>query len=130
MTQPLLAGIVTALGGPRAGQAMGRNVFLLFTGFGLGSVVFGGIARHGVAPALVASESPSSFSPCSASSCSHPNVHSLQTRGQEAARHDPHEHVRPTVARSRLDRPTDARTSSGPESAHAALVRGRLTEHR
>lgn len=29
MTQPLLAGIVTALGGPRRGQAMGLNVFML-----------------------------------------------------------------------------------------------------
>jgi predicted MFS family arabinose efflux permease len=42
MTQPLLAGIVTTLGGPqRAGQAMGLNVFMLFTGFGLGSLLFG-----------------------------------------------------------------------------------------
>ncbi len=41
MTQPLLAGIVTQLGGKRAGQAMGLNVFILFTGFGIGSMVFG-----------------------------------------------------------------------------------------
>ncbi len=40
MTQPLLAGIVTQLGGKRAGQAMGLNVFILFTGFGVGSMVF------------------------------------------------------------------------------------------
>jgi len=40
MTQPLLAGIVTALGGARPGQAMGLNVFCLFTGFGLGSLLF------------------------------------------------------------------------------------------
>ncbi len=39
MTQPLLAGIVTDLG-PNRGQAMGLNVFTLFTGFGLGSLVF------------------------------------------------------------------------------------------
>lgn len=47
MTQPLLAGIVTALGGQRGGQAMGLNVFLLFTGFGLGSLIFGGALRFG-----------------------------------------------------------------------------------
>ncbi len=41
MTQPLLAGIVTQLGGKRTGQAMGLNVFILFTGFGVGSIIFG-----------------------------------------------------------------------------------------
>ena len=40
MTQPLFGGIVTALGGKRAGQAMGLNVFALFVGFGLGSIAF------------------------------------------------------------------------------------------
>jgi predicted MFS family arabinose efflux permease len=45
MTQPLLAGIVTALGGRRPGQAMGLNVCLLFTGFGLGSLLFGWLLR-------------------------------------------------------------------------------------
>jgi hypothetical protein len=35
MTQPLFGGIITALGGKRAGQAMGLNVFTLFVGFGL-----------------------------------------------------------------------------------------------
>ena len=57
MTQPLLAGIVTTLGGPQhGGQAMGLNVFTLFTGFGLGSLLFGaalslgfGTAQLGVA---------------------------------------------------------------------------------
>lgn len=53
MTQPLLAGIVTRLGGARAGQAMGLNVFLLFTGFGLGSFVFGAALRMGFGPALI-----------------------------------------------------------------------------
>src|SRR5712692_11067490 len=52
MTQPLLAGIVTALGGKRAGQAMGLNVFCLFTGFGLGSLLFGEALRLGFGPAL------------------------------------------------------------------------------
>lgn len=42
LTQPLLAGIVTDISGPkRAGQAMGLNVFILFTGFGLGAYLFG-----------------------------------------------------------------------------------------
>jgi len=52
MTQPLLAGIVTALGGRRGGQAMGLNVFLLFTGFGLGSLIFGEALRFGFPAAL------------------------------------------------------------------------------
>jgi len=52
MTQPLLAGIVTALGGKRAGQAMGLNVFCLFTGFGLGSLLFGEALRLGFGDAL------------------------------------------------------------------------------
>lgn len=52
MTQPLLAGIVTALGGPRAGQAMGLNVFCLFTGFGLGSLLFGEALGLGFSAAL------------------------------------------------------------------------------
>lgn len=52
MTQPLLAGIVTQLGGKRAGQAMGLNVFILFTGFGLGSLLFGAILPLGFETAL------------------------------------------------------------------------------
>lgn len=52
MTQPLLAGIVTALGGKRGGQAMGLNVFTLFTGFGIGSLLFGEALRLGFGPAL------------------------------------------------------------------------------
>ena len=52
MTQPLLAGIVTALGGKRGGQAMGLNVFTLFIGFGLGSLVFGYAVRWGFVSAL------------------------------------------------------------------------------
>ena len=39
MTQPPLAGIVTDLPGHR-GQAMGLNVFTLFTGFGIGALLF------------------------------------------------------------------------------------------
>jgi len=52
MTQPLFAGIVTSLAVKRPGQAMGLNVFLLFTGFGLGSLIFGAMLRLGVGLAL------------------------------------------------------------------------------
>jgi predicted MFS family arabinose efflux permease len=53
MTQPLLAGIITTLGGPqRGGQAMGLNVFTLFTGFGLGSLLFGAALSLGFGPAF------------------------------------------------------------------------------
>lgn len=47
LTQPLFGGIVTTLGGKRAGQAMGLNVFTLFVGFGLGSLAFGALLRVG-----------------------------------------------------------------------------------
>ena len=51
-TQPLFAGIVTSLGGKRPGQAMGLNVFTLFVGFGLGSLIFGEVLRFGFGTAL------------------------------------------------------------------------------
>jgi predicted MFS family arabinose efflux permease len=51
MTQPLLAGIVTALS-PNRGLAMGLNVFALFTGFGLGSLLFSGVLRLGLGGAF------------------------------------------------------------------------------
>jgi predicted MFS family arabinose efflux permease len=54
LTQPLFAGIVTDLGGPRhGGQAMGLNVFLLFNGFGLGALLFGELIRLGLNEALL-----------------------------------------------------------------------------
>jgi predicted MFS family arabinose efflux permease len=53
MTQPLLAGIVTQLAPDRPGQAMGLNVFCLFTGFGLGSLVFGLALRAGFPAAFI-----------------------------------------------------------------------------
>lgn len=53
MTQPLLAGIVTTLDRERSGQAMGLNVFALFTGFGLGSLIFGGLLGWGFSRVLV-----------------------------------------------------------------------------
>ncbi|MBI3144681.1 MAG: MFS transporter [Pseudogulbenkiania sp.] len=52
MTQPLFAGIVTSLGDKRPGQAMGLNVFTLFVGFGLGSLIFGELLRFGFGTAL------------------------------------------------------------------------------
>ncbi|OTP67419.1 MFS transporter [Caballeronia sordidicola] len=52
MTQPLLGGIVTSLGGNRPGQAMGLNVFTLFVGFGFGSLIFGELMRAGFDVAL------------------------------------------------------------------------------
>ncbi len=51
-TQPLFAGIVTSLGSKRPGQAMGLNVFTLFVGFGLGSLIFGAVLRFGFGTAL------------------------------------------------------------------------------
>lgn len=52
MTQPMLAGIVTSLGGSRPGLAMGFNVFALFVGFGAGSIAFGALLASGFAAAL------------------------------------------------------------------------------
>ncbi|HLR22957.1 MAG TPA: MFS transporter [Pseudogracilibacillus sp.] len=52
MTQPLLAGIVTDLH-PHRGVAMGLNVFMLFIGFGLGSLIFSGVLQWGISTAFV-----------------------------------------------------------------------------
>jgi predicted MFS family arabinose efflux permease len=52
LTQPLLAGIVTQLSQNR-GQAMGVNVFTLFIGFGLGSLLFQALLLAGFTTALV-----------------------------------------------------------------------------
>ncbi|HSM80196.1 MAG TPA: MFS transporter, partial [Nodosilinea sp.] len=53
LTQPLFVGIVTDLGdGKSLGQTMGLKVFVLFTGFGLGSLLFGEALRWGFAAAL------------------------------------------------------------------------------
>jgi MFS family permease len=52
MTQPLLAGIVTDLS-PNRGQAIGLNTFTLFTGAGLGSLIFAGALGLGLREALV-----------------------------------------------------------------------------
>jgi predicted MFS family arabinose efflux permease len=52
LTQPLFAGIVTTLDPERPGQAMGLNVFALFTGFAVGSAAFAAVMRGGVERAL------------------------------------------------------------------------------
>jgi predicted MFS family arabinose efflux permease len=52
LTQPLLAGIVTDLG-PQRGQAVGLMAFILFVGFGIGSLVFGAMLPLGIAVDLV-----------------------------------------------------------------------------
>ncbi|MDA8359093.1 MAG: MFS transporter [Actinomycetota bacterium] len=51
LTQPLLGGIVTALPANR-GQAMGFNVFTLFVGFGVGSLIFQAALGWGFTDAL------------------------------------------------------------------------------
>lgn len=52
MTQPLLAGILTNLH-PNRGVALGVNVFMLFVGFGLGSLIFSGILQWGMMTAFI-----------------------------------------------------------------------------
>ncbi len=53
LTQPLFVGIVTDLGDDNnLGQTMGLKVFTLFTGFGVGSFIFGELLRFGFAPSL------------------------------------------------------------------------------
>lgn len=52
LTQPLLAGIVTDLRGNRS-QAVGLMAFTLFTGFGLGSLLFQAALTQGFTVALV-----------------------------------------------------------------------------
>jgi predicted MFS family arabinose efflux permease len=53
MTHPPLAGIITSLNPTRRGQAMGLNAFVLFTGFGLGSLIFQLLLRGGFNQALM-----------------------------------------------------------------------------
>ncbi len=52
LSQPLLAGLVTIIGGERKGLAMGLNVFTLFVGSGLGSLLFGRLLSRGFGAAL------------------------------------------------------------------------------
>ncbi|HUR45206.1 MAG TPA: MFS transporter [Candidatus Saccharimonadales bacterium] len=53
MTHPLMAGIVAALDPKRRGQAMGLNAFALFTGLGLGAVIFQWLLAQGFAATLL-----------------------------------------------------------------------------
>ncbi|MBN8787092.1 MAG: MFS transporter [Terrimonas sp.] len=53
LSQPLLAGIITEIGGKRGGQAMSLMVFMLFLGFGTGSYLFGLLLRFGFPTALL-----------------------------------------------------------------------------
>jgi len=53
LTQPLFAAIVTDLGGSQSlGQRMGLTVFTLFTGFGIGGLIFGEVLRLGFGSTL------------------------------------------------------------------------------
>lgn len=52
MSHPLLAGIITSVAPARRGLAMGMNAFVLFTGFGLGALVFEALLKHGFTIAL------------------------------------------------------------------------------
>jgi predicted MFS family arabinose efflux permease len=53
LTQPLFVGIVTDLGdGNNLGQIMGLKVFTLFTGFGIGSLIFGELLHFGFGVSL------------------------------------------------------------------------------
>ncbi|MDV2992995.1 MAG: Multidrug resistance protein MdtL [Chroococcidiopsis sp. SAG 2025] len=53
LTQPLFVGIVTDLGDSNSlGQTMGLKVFVLFTGFGIGSLIFGELLRFGFGVSL------------------------------------------------------------------------------
>ena len=52
MTHPLFVGIITSLNASRRGAAMGINAFVLFTGFGLGSLLFQELLRLGLNDAL------------------------------------------------------------------------------
>lgn len=52
MSHPLLVGIVTTLNPERRGTAMGMNAFVLFMGFGMGSLLFQQFLRSGFPLAL------------------------------------------------------------------------------
>ncbi|HEX7387418.1 MAG TPA: MFS transporter [Castellaniella sp.] len=52
LTQPLLAGIATSLKGAAKGQAVALMAFSLFSGFGLGSLLFQAALKLGFASAL------------------------------------------------------------------------------
>ncbi|WP_263353280.1 MFS transporter [Acidicapsa acidisoli] len=47
MSHPLLTGIITSVNPARRGLAMGMNAFVLFSGFGLGTLIFEVVLRSG-----------------------------------------------------------------------------------
>ena len=53
MSHPLLAGIITSVSPARRGLAMGMNAFVLFTGFGLGTLAFSFLLKYGFGVALL-----------------------------------------------------------------------------
>ncbi|MFC6644659.1 MFS transporter [Granulicella cerasi] len=54
MSHPLLAGIITSVNPNRRGLAMGMNAFVLFSGFGSGTLLFSVLMKHGMNVALLA----------------------------------------------------------------------------
>jgi predicted MFS family arabinose efflux permease len=52
MSHPLLTGIITSVDPARRGQALGLNAFVLFTGFGLGSLGFQALLTPSLGTAL------------------------------------------------------------------------------
>jgi predicted MFS family arabinose efflux permease len=52
MSHPLLAGIITSVNPARRGIAMGMNAFVLFNGFGLGTLIFELVLRSGFTVSL------------------------------------------------------------------------------
>ena len=52
MSHPLLAGIITSVNPARRGLSMGMNAFVLFSGFGLGTLVFQLVLKQGFTIAL------------------------------------------------------------------------------
>jgi predicted MFS family arabinose efflux permease len=52
MSHPLLAGIITSVNPGRRGLSMGMNAFVLFSGFGLGTLIFEIVLRSGFSVSL------------------------------------------------------------------------------
>jgi predicted MFS family arabinose efflux permease len=52
MSHPLLAGIITSVNPTRRGLSMGMNAFVLFSGFGLGTLIFEVVLRRGFTVSL------------------------------------------------------------------------------
>ena len=54
MSHPLLTGIITSVNPARRGLSMGMNAFVLFSGFGLGTLLFETVLRNGFTISLAA----------------------------------------------------------------------------